>query len=105
MSSRHTVVAMQTRALVGLAIRLSQEAEGRAKTMDELINDALAVHSAALAARYALSRGKSAKVAYAKAKTVAERYDARVVESGDLKGMVLGLRFTSGRYAPVYCVS
>jgi len=105
MSARHSVVTRQTRSLVGLAVRLSLEDEGRCKKMDELIDDAFALHSAALNARFAIAKGRSPRVAYAKAQKVAERYEARVVVNDDVNGMVLGLRFTSGRYGSVYPVS
>lgn len=85
------------RPLLHLAIRLSQEAEGRCRTMAELADDALALFEAG-------QRVKSGDAARAmrKAAKVAAIYDARVVQNEDA---ALALRFTSGHYSPLFVVA
>jgi hypothetical protein len=85
-------------AVARLAAQLSREDESRNLTVDEIAPDALALVNAGVAARRALEAGKSADKAFERAAAVAERYRAEVIREADLLGMVLGLRFTSGRF-------
>lgn len=98
MSARHKHFRQMTDQLCRLCVVLAREDDGPFRTIDEIISDARALLTAGDAARGALAAGKSPRTAYATASKVAARYKAFVVESGDLNGMVLGLRLTSGQH-------
>lgn len=98
MSARHTFLSDMSERLCRLAIALSREDVGLYRTSNELIADARGLITAGDAARAAIAAGRSPRTAYAKAKQIAAVYLARVVDRGELAGMVLGIAFTSGQF-------
>lgn len=83
---------------VRLAAQFARETASDGFTVHEIAEDALAIVAHASAARRALEAGRDPAPHIAAARVVAEKYYAKVVDSCDLAGMVLGLRFPSGTF-------
>ena len=90
--------AQRTEAAVRVAVQLAREDDGLYKTVQEISTDALAIADAGIAARRAIEVGKLPDKAFDRAEAVAKQYHAEVIRQGELEGMVLGIRFTSGRF-------
>lgn len=81
-----------------VAVQLAREDAGRYMTADELAGYANALVDASTAARRALLCGKDPVSHYAAAREVLEPFGARLLANGDVRGMVVGVRFNSGRH-------
>lgn len=79
-----------------LATQLGRENAGRYRGLDRIAHDAAELVEAGRKADAAIRAGRRAS--YAKAKRVADIYDARLVTPGEVEGVALGLRFWSGLY-------
>lgn len=99
MSARHTFLTHMIERLCSLAVQLGREDAGFCRTLAEITADARELLAAGDAARRALDAKRSPKTAYARAVKVAKLYKAATVERGDLAGMVLGMRFSSGAFS------
>ena len=104
MSSRHLVASAYAKTLAALAVRLNMATDGRFKLIKDVVADAEAIHAAAVEARFALSCGKSARKAYAKAHRIAKRYDASVFEAECGNETPLVLHFATGPEGSIYSV-
>lgn len=88
----------RARTIARVAAQLAREDAGSYLTLNELSAHALALTEAGFAARTALASGKSAKPHYQTARDIAAIFGAELVERGDLEGMVVGLKLSSGRF-------
>jgi hypothetical protein len=84
--------------LCRVAVQLSREDAGLYMTPQELAAHAVTLVDAAFAARAAINRGDSAAQLFKTAQRVADAFGAQIVERCDLDGMVVGVRFRSGRF-------
>jgi hypothetical protein len=81
-----------------VAAQLAREDAGRYQTVKEISANAVALADSALRARAAIEHGRNPGVHFARAKAIAAAYHAELVPNCDVDGMVIGLRFTSGRF-------
>jgi gamma-glutamylcysteine synthetase len=82
-----------------IACMFGRQDPSRARTVEEIARDALQLAELGRQARGALERKKSPARQVRAATAIAARYGARVVDSRDLEGMVLGLKFHGGLYS------
>lgn len=87
------------RAVARVAAQLAREHKGVTRTIPELADDAVTLVRAAMDARLALERQRQPRRAYARARAVADTYEAELIEQGEVDGMVVGLRLRSGAYS------
>ena len=99
----------QIKRISKLAAQLSREDAGQYRSLDEIVADAAVLIRAGDAARAAIEKGRTPAAHFSRAGRVAALYLARTVERGDTEGMVLGVRFSSGRYSDgadhIFCVA
>ena len=94
-----------SRSLAAVAARLAIASEHRPKTLEEIVEDAESLRRAAAIARLALEANQSPRAAYAKARRVAERYDAIVLTEACERSRPLVLLFLVGPLGAEFSVS
>jgi hypothetical protein len=88
----------RAKTIARLAVQLAREDAGLYMTPKEIAGAAAQIVSAACDARAALTRRKSARSHYDAARKLLVPFGAELVDHGDVNGMVVGLRFHSGRF-------
>lgn len=82
-----------TDVMLELAAQLGKETRARFRPLPLIVDDVRRLAAAGTNARLALNNGVSPEQAYADAERVAETYLARVVRSGEVEDIALGLCF------------
>lgn len=95
MSIRHHILPRRS---ARLAVQLSREEPGTYATLRDLADDAVALLALGDAARVAIVCGRPVGPIFEDAQAVARKYDGLVIPRADVAGMVLGIRFASGRF-------
>lgn len=85
-------------AAARVAVQLAREDAGLYLTPREIADKAMSLVLAASGARKALDRGSNPREHYDAARVITSEFGAELVERGDLAGMVVGVRFSSGRF-------
>lgn len=88
----------RVKTIARLTVQLAREDAGQYMTVHELANAAVQIVGAACDARAALKRGATPRRQYDAARKLLEPFGAELVDRGDLNGMVVGVRFNSGRF-------
>lgn len=99
MAARHTNMSQRILRVAKISAQLGREDAGLYVTLDKIAQDALQLVALGDEARRLITAGTSAERPYAAARRIAADYMAATVERGDVRGMVLGIRFTSSRFS------
>lgn len=89
---------MSINDIARLAAQLARTSAARHMTVDEIAADAIRIVTEAKRARAALERGQSMAAQVSKIAAGLDAYGARIVPSGDVAGMAIGLKFDDGSY-------
>ena len=90
--------AIRASTIARVSVQLAREDAGLYMTPQEIASKAIELVGAAFAARKAVASGANAKAYYRAARAVVAQFGAELVARGDLRGMVVGVRFHSGRF-------
>lgn len=91
MSKRDTTLAR-------VAVQLAREDAGRFMTTSEVVAAAERLVDAAHRARAAVERGSNPEAHFAEVRKVADKFEAELIPRRNPRGMVVGIRFRTGRF-------
>lgn len=98
LASPRTGNVRRARTIARVVAQFAHEDAGRYCSLNEPTAYALALTDAAHAARKAVASGTNPRPHYPAARSVTKKCAAELVTRGDLDGMVLGVKFSSGRF-------